>query len=87
MKKPKAVRSLTVSLAVAFVVVSLGVLLVAISLEMFFNVQSQQNLISGQQNLIAQSAADTVKNYIQEKFSLLRATVNFSTLMTISPDK
>jgi len=86
-KKAKAFRSLTSTLTVAFLLMSLLILLIVTALGTYFNFQGQQKLIVSQQNLIAQRAADTVKNFIQEKFRLLNMTVNFNNLITVSKEE
>lgn len=73
---------MTVTLMLSFLVSILVIMLIASSLWIYLNFQAQQKLISDQQNLIAQGAANTVKNFLQERFSLLKATVRFSNLTT-----
>ncbi len=79
-----AFRSLKVTLSVVFLLLSLLILLVAVGLGTYLNLRIQRELINNQQRLIAKEAADTVKNFIREKLNLLRATVNFGNLMTLS---
>ncbi len=73
-------RSIKVTLAVAFLLLNLAVLLIAISLETFFNFQTQQKVIATQQQLIAQDAANKVKTFIQEKFKVLETTAKFGNM-------
>lgn len=79
----KRLTSLTVTLAVAFLSLNLITLLLSSSLELYFSFQTQQQIISKEQNLIAQNAADTVKSFIQEKYSILKITADFTNLTTI----
>jgi GAF domain-containing protein len=83
-KRPKRSRSLTATLSIAFVVLSLVALLVVSSLELFFNFRSQQEIVAAKQRLIALDAANTVKSFIQERFSELEAAVKFGDLDTAS---
>ena len=55
-EKPRAFKSLAVTLTVAFLLVSLLILLIAISLEVFFGFQAQQKLIAREQSLIIEEA-------------------------------
>ena len=64
-------RSLTVSLAVAFLTLSLAVLLIASSMETYFSIKTQRRVVANQLQLIAQDAANTVGGFIQEKFQAL----------------
>jgi methyl-accepting chemotaxis protein len=75
-EKPKTSRSLTATLALAFLVLSVVVLFIAGSSQMYFNIQTQREIVAGEQQLIAQEAANTVASFIQEKFSLLEAAVS-----------
>lgn len=85
--KTKGFRSLTNTLAVAFLALSLFLLLLAGSLELYFNLKSQREMIAGQQRLIAQNAADMVKNFIHEKQYLIDATINLGNLAHGSHDE
>ena len=80
--KFKKIRSLTVTLAVAFLFLSLVALFLSSTLEFYFNFQFQQQIISNELNLIAQNAADTVKSFIQEKYSILKTTADVSGMTT-----
>ena len=77
------IKSLTVTLAVAFLSLSLVTLLLSSSLELYYSFQTQQQTISKEQNLVAQNAADTVKNYIQEKSSILNTATHLTGLVTV----
>lgn len=80
MGKKKNLRSLTVTLALAFFALIVVVLLISSSLNIYFRLQTQEKVIADQQEHIAEDAANTVKNFIQEKFTLLKATASFSNL-------
>jgi two-component system NtrC family sensor kinase len=73
--KPRPARSLSATLAVAFFTLSAVILLTSGGLQLFFNIQSQQQAIYSKQQLIAQDAAKTVSNFITDKFSVLATTV------------
>lgn len=74
-------------MSIAFLALSLTVLLTASGLEIYFNFQNQKKVVAEQQQLIAQKAADTVKNFIQEKFSLLETAVRLGNLTNIRPEE
>lgn len=86
-KKEGNFRSLTVTLAIAFLVLSMAVLIIASGLSVYFNIQTQQKVVSNQQSLIAQDAAGTVKSFFQDKFSLMEATVRFGDLVNVDHGK
>ncbi len=69
---------MTVSLTIAFLILSVTILLFASGLEIYFNFKSQQEMITSEQQLIAQQAANTVKSFIEEKFNILSASVRLS---------
>jgi GAF domain-containing protein/HAMP domain-containing protein len=75
---PRQARSLTTTLAVAFFGLSALALLISGSLQIVFNIQSQQAALSSRQQLIAQGASKTVSSFILEKFSGLETAVEFS---------
>ncbi|HBL35691.1 MAG TPA: hypothetical protein DDZ55_02655 [Firmicutes bacterium] len=70
-KTGREFRSLEVTLKVAFIGLSVVVLLVTNSLTMYNNYQQNQKVVASQQHLIAKEAAETVKSFIQEKFTVL----------------
>ncbi|HJW97152.1 MAG TPA: cache domain-containing protein, partial [archaeon] len=86
-KKGRNFRSLTVTLAIAFLALSAVVLLIASGLELYFNLQTQQQIIIGQQRLIAQDAASTVRSFIQDKFSMMESTASVSSLAADSKEQ
>ncbi|MDD5064081.1 MAG: ATP-binding protein [Phycisphaerae bacterium] len=84
MKKAKKFRSLTVTLAIAFLALSVAVLLIAGSLSMYFSLQNQQKLIINEQRFIAQNAANTVKSFVQGKFDVLKTAAGLGDLIASS---
>ena len=76
-------RSLAATLATAFFTLSVVILLFSGGVQLFFNIQAQQQAISSQQQLIAQDAGRTVSNFIQEKLSVLTTTVRLANLATL----
>jgi GAF domain-containing protein/HAMP domain-containing protein len=84
---PKASRSLTVTLALAFLALSVVVLLIAGGLQIFFNFQTQREIVASKQQLVAQEAANAVAGFIQEKFSMLGAAVRLGIPIHASPEQ
>lgn len=70
-QKTRAFRSLSVTLAVVFLSLSMVILLIASSLQIYFNFQIEQEIIASEQDFIAKDAANTVRNFIREKFITL----------------
>ncbi len=85
-RQPQTARSLTATLAIAFVVLSVVMLLISSGLQVLSNLQAQQETIAGQQQLIAQDAARTVASFIQDKFSVLDTTARLANPVTASPE-
>ncbi|HEX3002379.1 MAG TPA: hypothetical protein VHN82_08455, partial [Methanoregula sp.] len=83
----KKFRSLTVTLAIAFVAMSLAIVLVTTGFQGFSNYQNQQRTISFEQKLIAQGAADTVKSMVTDKMDKLLGTAYLSGLATSQPEQ
>ena len=79
-KKTKNLRSLTFTLAIAFLALSAGILSTSSGLNIYFRLQTQQKVIDSQQQLIAQEAADAVRDFILEKFSKLEEGVRLGDL-------
>jgi methyl-accepting chemotaxis protein len=80
-KKTRKFRSLSVTLAVAFLVLSILILLIASSLQIYFNFQTQREIIASQQQFIAQDAANTVRSFVQEKFTVLEEAASIGNLV------
>ena len=83
-KRLRAAQSLTTTLALAFFTLSVIALLISGGLQLFFNLQTQQIMIAGNQQLIAQEAARTVSSFIQEKFGVLETAVGLTNLDELS---
>jgi len=81
MEKTKKFRSLTITLAIAFLALSAVVLLISNSLQIYFNLGTQRNMIAGRQKLIAQEAANTVRTFIQGKSDLLKTAAGLGNLI------
>jgi GAF domain-containing protein/HAMP domain-containing protein len=86
-RMPKTSRSLTVTLAVAFLAMSASVLIIASSLQTFFNFETQRAIVASKQQLIAREVATTVASFIQEKFSVLTAAVRLGIAIDASPEE
>jgi len=82
--RPRAEQSLTTTLALAFFTLSAMALLVSGGLQLFSNFHTHQAIIVGNQQLIAQEAAQTVSCFIQEKFIVLEAAVGLVNLDEVS---
>jgi hypothetical protein len=63
--KSRAGLSLPATLTIAFLALSVAALLVSGSLQIFSNIQTQQENIASQQRLGAQLAAKTVSDFVQ----------------------
>jgi GAF domain-containing protein/HAMP domain-containing protein len=74
-KNSRPARSLAVTFATAFLTLSAVILLASGGFQLFFNVQAQQQALSSLQQNIAQGAANTVNNFIEENFSVLSTSV------------
>jgi GAF domain-containing protein/HAMP domain-containing protein len=79
-------RSLAATLASAFLTLSLAVLLISGGIQLFFNIQSQQQAITNQQQIIAENAAKSVSGFIDANFSALTTAVGITHPNTIPPE-
>ncbi len=81
-KIPKQTSSKKLSsiLTLAFLQISVLILVVSVSFDTFFNFQTQQKSLAAQQRLVAQQAADTVENFIDEKVNILDTATQFTNL-------
>ena len=82
---PRRTRSLSATLATAFLILSIVILIGSGSLQLFFNIRAQQQAVSSQQQVIAQDAARTVSSFIEENFNVLTSTVGLIHPNTLSP--
>ena len=71
---PRPARSLAVTLAIAFLTLSVAVLLASGSFTLYTNIQRQREVISAQQQLVAQEASQEVSGFFEEKYRALEAT-------------
>lgn len=83
-EKTRNFRSLTITLAVAFLALSAVILLIVGSLDIYFDFKNQRKLVVTQQQIIAQNAANSVKGFVQEKISLLESAANLGDMATVS---
>lgn len=86
-KKPKAFRSLRVTLVVSFLILGFSVLIISSVLNMYVNFQNQQKLIASQQNLVARDAANTVSSFILQKFDKLETGIRLSDIINADKGK
>lgn len=87
MSKQRNFRSLTVTLAVAFLALGAVVILISSTLNIHFTLQTQQEVIAEQQQLIAGDAADTVRDFIQDKFGMMDAAVSIGNIVAADHEK
>jgi two-component system cell cycle sensor histidine kinase/response regulator CckA len=78
--KIRKFKSLAVTLAITFSGLIIIVLLIVSSLLMYFSFQAQQKVLFAQRQLIAQNAANTVENFIREKYRILESVASRSKL-------
>ncbi len=83
-KKPRSSRSLAATLAVAFLVLSVVVLLISGGLQVLTSIATQQQVMAGKLQLIAQGASQPVSNFIQDKFSVLETATHLADLNRMS---
>lgn len=74
-EKPKTPRSLAATLVITFLALVLAALLIASITVVFFSSQAILESVDSRQQLTAKDAANTVAQFVQEKFSELEATV------------
>src|SRR6266498_5062625 len=72
---PGPKRSLTTTLALAFLTLSVVILLVSGSFALYTNIKNHQDGIFAQQQFIAKDAGKTVSSFIEDKFVVLEAGV------------
>ncbi|OGG11478.1 hypothetical protein A2Z00_02950 [Candidatus Gottesmanbacteria bacterium RBG_13_45_10] len=86
-EKKQRVQSLTLTLAATFLALCTVILLGIVAFEIYFQYRSQQRVISGQLQIIAGDAANIVKSFIQDKFTILETTGNLTNFTTLTPDQ
>ena len=75
-------RSLSVTLAIAFLILSVAALIAFGSFALYFNLRQQQETLSVQQRLVAQGASQEVSGFFEEKYRTLEATTKIVQLPT-----
>ena len=80
-------RSLSVTLAIAFLILSVAALIAYGSFALYFNVRQQQETLSVQQRLVAQDASQEVSGFFEEKYRALEATTKIVQLPTGSAEQ
>lgn len=73
--KPRTSRSLATTLVIALLTITLAALLIANLSVLFFFVQAVQDSVEARQQLAAKEAANTVANFVQDKFRELETAV------------
>ena len=76
--KPRTLRSLTVTLAIAFFSLSMVILLINGGIAIYSIITTHQDSLAAEQQLIAQGASQTVSAFIQDKFVALETAVEFA---------
>ncbi len=85
-KKPSTPRSLSTTLALAFLGLSVAVLLISGGLQAFSYLATQQEAITGKLQLLAQEASQPVSSFIHDKFSIMETTTRLTNLMKMAPN-
>jgi two-component system, cell cycle sensor histidine kinase and response regulator CckA len=85
--KTNKFRSLAATLAISFSALIMVALLIASSLQMYFSFRAQQNILLTNQKLIALNTANTVENFIRDKFSILEAASQRRNLIILPRDE
>jgi GAF domain-containing protein/HAMP domain-containing protein len=86
-KKPRAARSLTATLSTAFFVLSAAVLSISSGLQIFSNIQTQQNANARLLQLSAKDAAGNVSSDIKAKLNALETAVSLIDPVTTPPEQ
>lgn len=86
-EKKAAFRSLAVTIAIAFIGLSMVILAFVTISEVYFNSLNQNQMIASQQQLIAKNAANTVKSFVQEKFSIMDSTASIGSMAADNPEQ
>jgi len=83
-KGKRKFRSLTFTIAIAFLALSMSLLVIASGLDIYFSFQAQQEVVSEQQQMVAREAANSVSDFVSEKFSVMEAAVRVGELIDAS---
>ena len=83
----KKLKSLAVTLVLVFLALTMVTLIISTGLNMYFRVQTQQEVIDNQQQLITHEAADAVRGFIRDKFKELEDGIRIGNLGAVSKDE
>lgn len=83
-EKPKLTRSLARTLTLAFLGLTLAALLIAYVPQLYLFIQQGNRTISGEQQLIAQDAANTVAEFFLVRFDVLETTARLGDFASAS---
>ena len=83
----KNTRSLSVTLAIAFLSLSVAALLANGAFAVYANIQREQGIVSVQQQLVAQDASQEVSGFFEDNFQTLEATTKIVYLPQGSPEQ
>ncbi|MBN2368663.1 PAS domain-containing protein [Candidatus Woesearchaeota archaeon] len=86
-EKPGKFRSLTITLALAFLFLSTVVLFSSSLINIYFSIQAQQKAIDSYQQMISSEAADSVRNFINEKTNKLETGIKLFDLASVNQDE
>jgi putative methionine-R-sulfoxide reductase with GAF domain/HAMP domain-containing protein len=86
-RKPRTARSLTATLAIAFLALSAVILLISGALQVFSNIATQQGAVISKLQLNAQDASLQVSNFIQNKFSIMDTAARLTNLTQLAPEE
>lgn len=81
-RRKKKFRSLAATLTAAFLILLAAVLLLVNGLNLYNFSRNNREIIIDRQELMAKEPANTVKNFVQEKFNLMAVTAGFDNLVT-----
>jgi PAS domain S-box-containing protein len=79
-KERRKFRRLAVTLIIVFMALSASALLLSGGLQLYFNLQAQRRAVASQQRLVAEGAANKVKNFIFDKFQSLKGVAYVGSL-------
>ena len=83
-KTSRGPRSLTTTLAIAFLALSVAILLISSVLQTLSNLATQQEAVAGKLQLFAQEASQPVSSFIQDKFSILGTAARLTNVMEMT---
>ncbi len=86
-QSPHGPRSLTTTLAMAFLALSVVILLMSSVLQALSNLATQQEAVAGKLQLFAQEASQPVSSFIQDKFSILGTAARVTNIMQMTPEE